>query len=318
VQEGLARGYKLGIMASSDAHGEHPGAYDLGLMAAYAEDLSRRSLWEAFRAKRVYGVTGDRITLDLRVNGQGMGSTLRDAGQGTGRRTIEVDVVAWDKVERLDVIKNNTRLHTVVEPEGRQLDERRRLRFMVEWGWDRKTANDWENGVEMSDGRILQAIPCYRSRVASRVGRGITRHSDTACTWTSHTEQIQGGAPARTFADALWLEVECGHNAPITLSFACGGRHQELTLTPEEIMAGSSLIHMQPAAATNNGNHWATMETLAKVKVHQGWPTEQLTLHVSYEDEAQERVPGRTDFYYVRVIQRNGQRAWSSPIWVEA
>ena len=27
--------------------------------------------------------------------------------------------------------------------------------------------------------------------------------------------------------------------------------------------------------------------------------------------------PGRTDYYYVRATQANGQQAWSSPFWVE-
>jgi hypothetical protein len=57
-------------------------------------------------------------------------------------------------------------------------------------------------------------------------------------------------------------------------------------------------------------------KTLAKVRVNQGWTVGQLTHTLRCEDDAPP-TPGRTDFYYARVIQRNGQRAWSSPIWVE-
>jgi hypothetical protein len=315
VQEGLARGYKLGIMASSDAHGEHPGAYDLGLVAAYADELTRPALWSAFQRKRVYGVTGDRIALDVSLNGRPMGSTLRAAGG----RLLEIRAVAWDKVERLDIVKNNTLLHSVVEPAGGapSPNGRLRFRFMVEWGWNRRAADDWEGRLEVSDGRILQAIPCYRGRVESRVGRGIEDRTDSGCTWTSHTEQLQHGMPARRFADALWLEVEGDREAPLRFRFSSTGRHQEVTMLPAEILARSTLVHLEPVPYTTDGAQWRKMETLAKIKIHQGWPTGRLTLSLRYEDEAPAGAGGQTDFYYIRLTQRNGQRAWSSPIWVE-
>jgi hypothetical protein len=319
VQEGLARGYKLGIIASSDAHADHPGAYDLGLVAAYADELTRRSLWTAFQQKRVYGVTGDRIALDVSIAGYPMGSTVPASTPAhTGRRVIEIDAVTWDKVERLDVIKNNALLHSVVEPQGAAplADRPLRFRFMIEWGWNRKATDDWEGAIEVPGGRLLQAIPCYRGRVANRVGRGITRRTGSECAWTSRTEQVQGAAPARRFADAMWFEVECGRQAPLQIRMACAGRRQDLTLTPEDILARSILTHMEPIEPTDNGNHWATMETLAKFRINQGWPTERLTLRLRVEDGA--AGPGQTDFYYVRLVQRNGQRAWSSPLWVES
>jgi hypothetical protein len=168
------------------------------------------------------------------------------------------------------------------------------------------------------NGLLLQAIPCYRGRVASRVGRGITSQTDTTCTWTSHTEQLQHGMPARRFADALWVEVECDRDAALRLQLASGGRCQERTLRPADILARSILVHLEDVPYTTDGAQWRKMETLAKIKIHRGWPVEQLTLEVRYEDEAASPACGQTDFYYVRLIQRNGQRAWSSPVWVES
>ncbi len=39
---------------------------------------------------------------------------------------------------------------------------------------------------------------------------------------------------------------------------------------------------------------------------------------LTYDDEAPANPADRTDCYYVRLVQHNGQRAWSSPIWVES
>ena len=314
VQDGLARGHRLGIMASSDSHFDHPGAYDNGLIAAYSDELTRPSLWEAFRNRRVYGVTGDRIGLDFRIDGQPMGSILR----GAGARAIEVSVAAWDKVDRVDVLKNNAILHSFVEPAGRAepASEHVRLRFMLEWGWDAKATRDWECRLEAPGGKVLRAIPCYRRGVAGRVGRGVVSLSRGECCWTSQTEQFAGGKMFRHAADAMAFEVECDRAAELRISFACGGLVREWTASPAQIFDAAAVTYMEPIPPTNDGSHWRQMDVLAKVKQHQGWPVEPLTLDLAYEDEAAGARQGQTDFYYVRVVQQNGQRAWSSPIWV--
>ena len=92
---------------------------------------------------------------------------------------------------------------------------------------------------------------------------------------------------------------------------------RELTLTPQDILTTDHPIFLEHVPFTTDGGTWAKMQTYAKFHVHRGWPLDQLTHHVRVED-APATTPGQTDFYYVRVIQRNGQRAWSSPIWVEA
>ena len=316
VQEGLERGHRLGIMASSDSHGDHPGAYDNGLIAAYADELTRESLWDAFKQRRVYGVTGDRIKLDFSIDGQCMGSRVRSPGP----RAIDVSVVAWDQVDRVDIIKNGKPLHTFVEPVGRVADSshKLRVRFMVEWGWDSRGEREWDGSLTIVDGNIAEAVPCFRGNVARRVGRGIASLSASECRWKSRTEQVKIPMVFRRFADAVAFEVECGEQAQLRLSFVCDGLEQQRVLSPADLTSRSAVVYLEDVPATNNGSHWRSMDSVAKVKVHQGWPADELTLNLRYEDDAVEAPAGRADCYYVRVIQRNGQRAWSSPIWVEA
>ena len=317
VQEGLARGYKLGIMASSDSHGDHPGGYDNGLIAAYAKDLTRLSLWESFRKKRIYAVTGDRIYLDFSINGEPMGSALRC----TGKRAINVSIIGWDKIDRVDIIKNNSLLHTFVDPIGRSTllsTGKIRFRFMVEWGWDSRAQRDWDGQLKITGGRILQAIPCFRRNVASRVGRGITGLSDSECSWKSRTEQARGSMSFRRYADAVAFEVECDEEARLQFTLACAGLKRDVLTSPAEILDKSTVIYMEKIPPTNDGAYWHGMESCAKFKIHQGWLAEHLTLDLTHEDNPVEQSQDRADFYYIRLLQRNGQRAWSSPIWVES
>ncbi len=315
VQEGLARGYRLGIMASSDSHGDHPGAYDNGLIAAYARELTRPSLWESLVSKRIYGVTGDRIVLDFVINGQPMGSSL----VCKGARSINISVIGWDKVERVDIIKNNALLHSFIEPAGGQASGvgALRFRFMAEWGWDQRGGHDWESGLEIARGRILQAALCYRGSVASRKGTGVTQLAASDCRWTSRTEKPRAWGFSRGSADAMAFEVECDPDAELRFVLRCDDLERELLMSPTDILSRSTIAYAEEIPPTDNGAHWSQMSTYAKTKIHQGTLTADLTLELSYEDQPDEPAEGRTDFYYVRVIQRNGQRAWSSPIWVE-
>lgn len=76
VREGLDRGHRFGLMASSDGHGGYPGNYLMGLTAVCAPELTREALFEALCNRRCYGVTGDRIELGFRCGGQPMGGEI--------------------------------------------------------------------------------------------------------------------------------------------------------------------------------------------------------------------------------------------------
>jgi hypothetical protein len=314
VQEGLARGYTLGIMASSDSHGQHPGAYDNGLIAVHAGELSRTALWDAFRQRRIYGITGDRIALDFRINGRPMGSVLGPAPT----RDIGIGVTAWDKVDRVELLKNNAVLHCFAGPQGGSpgTADRVRFRFMAEWGWDVRHEHEWTGRLGVKDGRILQAIPCYRGPAANRVGRGIQTRTGSECTWTSRTLKPPAWGFSRLAGEGIAFEVEADRDVPLELTFTCDGRERRIAAKPREILAGASVTYVDDIPPTNNGAQWRQLEHYGKVKLHQGWETDHLALDLSHSDRAEEGTGGR-DFYYVRVVQRNGQRAWSSPIWVE-
>ena len=68
-QHFLAEGHRLGVVASTDDHLGYPGAYREGLAAVLATELTREGIFDALRSRRTYGVTGDRIQMDFRLNG---------------------------------------------------------------------------------------------------------------------------------------------------------------------------------------------------------------------------------------------------------
>lgn len=313
IQEGLARGYKFGLIASSDSHAHHPGAYDLGLVGVFASDLTRKSLWEAFLKRRVFGVTGDRISLDFSVNGSPMGSLTKSSQ----KRLIDISAVAWDKIDRVEIIKNNRILHSYTEPSGNHKTERKIcFRFILEWGWENIQDHEWEGELVLTEGKILKVVRCYRGSVEQCIGRGITRLSYSECKWRSRTMQIKYPIFLRYYADALAFEIECPEKAPIKISMICSGISKEFNTTAKEIMEGSRLVYFENIPPDNLSNYWGNMKIRAKYKIHQGNPKDKLTVNLKYEDNSPEHPGGHDDFYYVRLVQKNGQRAWSSPVWV--
>jgi len=111
---GLRRGLRFGLVAGSDSHTGRPGgsAQDVrpywgGLCAVWAEQLSRRAIFTALKARRTYALTGARIILLFSVNGAFMGSEI----PFTPRRLLCVQVWAPAAVSRLQFLCNGELIH---------------------------------------------------------------------------------------------------------------------------------------------------------------------------------------------------------------
>ncbi len=111
----LGRGYRLGLIGSTDGHDGHPGLGHLagpsgGLAAILADDLTRSGVLEALRSRRVYATSGPRIILRTLLAGRHrMGSEVPvGAGKvhGTDDRSLWVYAAGHAELERVDVIRS--------------------------------------------------------------------------------------------------------------------------------------------------------------------------------------------------------------------
>lgn len=99
-QDQLRRGRKVGVMGASDTHHLQPGQG--GLTAVLAEELSRPSLFEAVRRRRVYATTGDKIVLEFTADGAPMGSEIEAAGAVA----LRVRVEGTGALDRVEIVKD--------------------------------------------------------------------------------------------------------------------------------------------------------------------------------------------------------------------
>lgn len=303
IQYGLERGCKFGLMCSTDQHAGYPGSYGDGRIGVFCDKLDRDSLWNAMASRHVCGITGDRIKVDFRINGGRTGDVIQ-----AGKREIYVNVEAMNHIDYVDIIKNGeciARLnapHRTVVPEGDTV----RAKIKVNFGWNREEEYvHWQGRLGLSDGRIRDIQTCFRgaaftspqpgesefhTRVNKVLERG-DRHVELDM-YSSKNPNVLTAA-----MQGIILDVEMPRNAKITADF--NGKRYEHSLA--ELLEGSRAHFLRGwLSEAIQFERAATVPTFC-------------VGHIMTDEKAERD----TDYYYARVRQRDGQWAWTSPIWVE-
>ncbi|MCD6351673.1 MAG: DUF3604 domain-containing protein, partial [Armatimonadetes bacterium] len=133
IEDALARGYRLGIIASGDNH-IWPAMYGNGLMGCWAKGLTREALWDAFMERRVYGVSADRMELEFTVEDAPMGAVVVHRG-AVG---VTVRVRGSDALDRIEVLRNERVIACYCHQGQWEMpgeDERVRWKLRIEAGW---------------------------------------------------------------------------------------------------------------------------------------------------------------------------------------
>ena len=187
-------------------------------------------------------------------------------------------------------------------PEG----DRVRAKLKVNFGWNREEEYvHWLGSLRLTDGVINDVQPCFRgaaftspqpgeSEFHTRVNR-ITglgeRHIDLDM-YSSKNPNVVTAA-----MQGVILDVDMPRDAKIVADF--NGRTYEHTLA--ELLEGTRAHFLRG---------WLS----EAIQFERAATEPGFTVGHVMTDEVAERD---TDYYYARVRQRDGQWAWTSPIWVE-
>ena len=117
VSSALERGFKLGFTAGGDDHlGIYPsgsidpdnGIYSPGIMAIWAEDLTKEALWEALHKRKCYGTTGPRVIIEFYLEQYFMGDIVKiNELNNNDTRTIKMVIISPINIEKVELIRNN-------------------------------------------------------------------------------------------------------------------------------------------------------------------------------------------------------------------
>ena len=299
----LQKGMRFGFVASSDDHLGYPGAYGEGVLGVWAEDLSSRSLMEAIRARRTYAATGDRIALEVSLNGHPMGSDV----PATTDRQIDVRVQGEDAISMVELIRNGK----VIErhfPED-HLDDKPilpgKVKCRLQYGWgpwaDLAMGRTcfWDMTIKLDGGRFTRAIPCFQSAPFNEKLRDKLKVvSNQELRLDSNTTRVNCYAEDPT--KAVVTEIEGTPDTVLTLQIR----------KPYEKTISAKLQDL----IDDNVVEFTGVFTSESYIVHRLVGQSEYSAQIRWQD--QQSDANSTDWYYVRVTQNNGQLAWSSPIWV--
>lgn len=299
----LAEGRRFGVVASTDDHLGYPGGYRQGLAAIQGKDLTRESLFEAMRERRTYAVTGDRIELDVQVNGQPMGSEL----ENVARRRVVVEVTGWDAIDRVELIENNRVIHRdhPVDREPTEASWRKPVLVRLEYGWGPWAALamartfDWDIEIEVKGGRLLDLHPCFTPGPLSESRRDrIVEMRDDGARVISYTALKQQVDDFSQKAVVMKLQGDPKTRLRIRVN---GGKAGDFSETLGDLARSNEMLY--------TGEFPRESAMLHRVVFAEHYQT-------SFEVE-DDGPADRDSWYYARVTQTNEQMAFSTPIWVD-
>ncbi|MDO5712441.1 MAG: DUF3604 domain-containing protein, partial [Micrococcales bacterium] len=314
--DGLERGHRFGLIASSD-HGH--GASYVGVLAS---SLSRGDIFEGLYARRTFAATTRDVVIDLRLGEHLMGEEVTCSG----RREFTVHAQAYADIARLDLIRDGHVVHSVRPgapgtarrdtesgtgsdtAAGTDTEEHTeagvdtRVDFRLEWG-ESDVTTTWDGDMRVNGARFV--VPDF-------VGPEVTAWATDRIAWAHRTYSF--GEPYG--AQRGCVEVSIVGPREATVQVRCGLR--EVTRTLGEIADGVATGSLEvdpasPAVATPG-----RLSMLASIGVLESLRCRELDADFTDEDitGVADRADGATSYYYARLILVDGEMAWSSPIWV--
>ena len=315
-QDALARGYLIGVIGSNDGAGL-PGRWGKGRAGVWAKECTRQAIWDAFRKRRTYAVTGDRIILDFNIEGTPMGS-VTEAGSSVD---ISVSVTGSGAIDRIELLGNGNVVDTYCHS-GRwekNTDKCERFKILSEVGWGPAGkygfsgdtgSQKWKCKLGVEKGNI--------ERCFSVPGQKVNECRNDYCEWTLKPK----GRDSDDSKQGVIFEIK--GNVETKLSFNIEG--EKIDTTVGALLSKSILLPLLKESKERVRRMFGLSEEMVgnpdifycnsrKIKIHRAIPESGYKVKHTFKKV---QLNKGTNYFHVRVSQLNGQLAWSSPIWVDS
>lgn len=291
--DALRRGYRVGVVANSDGHKGRPGASHPGsghftsyggLTCILAPSLTRRAVFDAIRARHTYATTGARIGLEVlfvrngRVLGM-MGDVVRIV-KGE-RAALRVSAQGTAPIDRIELYEG-PRLAAVHLPPMPGAMGAVKLLWAGSEVRGRARFVDWKGGLRVTGARLqrFDAVNFHRPDEQP------CRVSKQEISWNGRTA---GGVQGLI----LHLNKLSG-----TIAFKTSRKSLELDISKlsrrQSVFPAGGLDARVEACLTSTGHSPTGCELEFPIK-----------------------GPARKTSLLVKIVQRDGHMAWSSPIFME-
>ncbi len=310
LQYGLAQGHRVGVVASTDHHSAHPGSYGYGRVGVWAASKAREHIWEAFKARRTYALTGDNIKLQFSIDGGPIGSILTS---GKKDRQIAIFVEGGGALDYAEIIYNNRVisredvLRSVYKISDLAGHEKIKIHFEVGWG-QKNDCVDWDVVLNVIGGDLLGVEPRFRGHdvvapsMDQRDRYAFTKLNRPSTNTITFRTKTFGNPNTRTPAtQGVCLEIR-----PTVDSYLDGTINgQQVTVSLKSLLNGSKTGFL--------GGFLSPAYCFHQLALQRSY---ERAFSLTHQFSDFDKETQKDDWYYVRVRQHNNQWAWSSPIWV--
>ena len=310
----LQNGYRVGFIGASDNHTGHPGYSGMtnrqlgGLAAALASENTPDAIFDALRRRATYATTGERIALDVTLNGAGVG-TQQDHSPA---RTIHCSVNGTAPIDAIDVVKNGSVVYT-----RRYLQTEVAADAVVQVSFESSTEvigprhvprgdRPWTGEISVEGAEIIGFDePWFRNPASysARLEGGTLRFGmHTRGRGSAFLLRLRGaGADSRVVVDLADTRERQGS----------GGYER----TPQRLPASRHEFRLGDLGGNVDRREFRVLEHTDALSVQLVPSGAAIDQDFTYTDRDDTRSG---DYYYVRIRQVDGAMAWSSPFWVGA
>ena len=320
----LEFGHQVGFIAASDDHFSHPGysapflyAYTQrsGLAAVQAPEKTSSAIFDALRARRTYATTGQRIILDLNLNGSPMGSRT----EFSLTRRIQGQVMGTAPIDKVTLVKNGKDVEsrdflTVTSGGSRRVE-------VIFWSEaDPQTRGNprswrrWDGTLVIKGANLVSlSAPSIRNRVLQSVSVSSENPREVDFALMTRGSEKSIILELDNMSRNALIEVEVKRAPDPVLAFYRRLTDQGYISVGILSLPGSARFRfrdLREGETTRTFSDGSFRDSITLRRIRSDAPLDQEFEFMDTENP----LPG--DNYYVRVTQLDDGVAWSSPIWV--